>query len=127
MNSPLVIEQAKKLVVLAGFNKCLDDEARIQFLYQRAYQRPARPEEVKLGLEFLTDKPEPEKVASLDATLQTISNDDSVRKNARKKQFGKKRMDMQQGGGKFRQRDPLTMWEEYAHALLQGNKTSFVD
>ena len=46
---------------------------------------------------------------------------------ARKKQFGKKRMDMQQGGSKFRQRDPLTMWEEYAHALLQGNETSFVD
>src|ERR1044071_8000277 len=127
MNSPLVIEQAKKLVSLAEFNKCLDDQARIQFLYQRVYQRPARPEEVKLGLGFLTERIEPEKAASVDAAIQTVSNTDNPRKNPKQKQFGKKRMDMRQGGGKFRQRDPLTVWEEYAHALMQANETSFVD
>src|SRR5258707_13427959 len=59
MNSPLVVEQAKKLVALAGFSKCQDDEAQIAFLYERVYQRPPQPEEVKLGLEFLNEKPEP--------------------------------------------------------------------
>jgi hypothetical protein len=126
MNSPLVIEQAKKLVALADFNKCLDNEARIEFLYQRVYQRPARPDEVKLGLEFLGDKPAAENVASVDATIQKISNDEDTRKNLKQKQFGKKRMEMHQAG-KFRQREPLTVWEEYAHALMQANETSFVD
>jgi cytochrome c553 len=127
MNSPLVIEQARKLVALAEFNKCLDDEARIQFLYQRVYQRLARADEVKLGLEFLRDKAEPEKAGSVEATIQTISNDEPARKKTKEKQFGKKRMGMNQGGAKFHQRDPLTAWEEYAHALLQANETSFVD
>jgi hypothetical protein len=126
MNSPLVIEQAKKLVALAEFNQCLDDEARIQFLYNRVYQRPARPEEVKLGLEFVSEKPEADKVASVDDVVQTVSNDEKARKNLKQKQFGKKRM-QGGGGGKFRQREPLKTWEEYAHALMQANETSFVN
>src|SRR5438046_9292612 len=40
MNSPLVVEPAKRLVALAEFNSCQDDEARINFLYERIYQRP---------------------------------------------------------------------------------------
>src|SRR2546425_12261419 len=51
MNSPLVVEQAKKLVTLSEFNTCQDDSTRIQFLYQRIYQRLPRTEEIKLGLE----------------------------------------------------------------------------
>jgi hypothetical protein len=32
-----------------------------------------------------------------------------------------------QGGFAFRRREPLKPWEEYAHALLQANETSFVN
>src|SRR6516225_6444719 len=39
MNSPLVIEQAKRLVTLPEFQSCSDDESKIDFLYQRIYQR----------------------------------------------------------------------------------------
>jgi hypothetical protein len=125
MNSPLVIEQARKLVALEEFEKCLDDEARIQFLYERVYQRPARAEEVKLGLAFVTEKPDLDKSVSVNDAVQTISNDDRARKN--QKQFGKKKMGQGGGNGKFRQREPLKAWEEYAHALLQANETSFVN
>ena len=48
-----VVEQAKKLVALADFDSCKDDSERIQFLYERIYQRPPRLEEIKLGLEFV--------------------------------------------------------------------------
>src|SRR5207237_6705109 len=37
MNSPLVVEAAKKLAALPDFEKCADDNTRIQFLYQRIY------------------------------------------------------------------------------------------
>src|SRR5207237_9224222 len=51
MNSPLVVEQAKKLVKLPDFSACQDDTARITFLYERAYQRPPSPEDITLALD----------------------------------------------------------------------------
>jgi len=120
MNSPLVVEQAKKLVTLAEFNKCSDDEGKITFLYERIYQRPPEPEEVKIGLEFISEKPEKE-LASADA-VQKISNDPEARK--REKQMARK---MGKRGDTFRKREPLKAWEEYTHALLQANEASFVN
>jgi hypothetical protein len=128
MNSPLVIEQAKKLTGLTEFDKCLNSEARIQFLYERVYQRPARPEEVKLGLEFITDKIEAAKSDSSQEIVQTTLADEQGRKRFRQKQQQAKQMrGKNAGNGKFQQREPLKIWEEYAHALLQANETSFVN
>ena len=114
MNSPLVIEQAKKLVQLPEFQSCQDDAARIRFLYERVYQRPPRPGEIALGLEFISQNPDPSKLATEGPPVQPISND------AKRP----KRRDMRQAG---RKREPLKAWEEYAHALLQANETSFVN
>jgi hypothetical protein len=121
MNSPLVVEQAKKLVTLAEFNSCNDDEKRIQFLYERIYQRLPRPDEVKLGLEFLAETPDAKSVAAEDSALQTVSNDGKKFKGKRpgKDQFRR--------GGDSKKREPLKAWEEYAHALLQANEASFVN
>ncbi len=53
MNAPFVAEQSKALSVrLNG-----DDAARIREAYELLYARPATPEEVKLGLEFLRGGP----------------------------------------------------------------------
>src|SRR6185369_10944658 len=117
MNSPLVVEAAKKLAALPDFAKCADDNARIEFLYQRIFQRPPRPEEVQLGLDFISEEPAPEKVSSNDS-LQLVSNESDVRQRFREKQGGKKRG--QGSGNTFRKRAPLKTWEEYAHALLQA-------
>jgi hypothetical protein len=125
MNSPLVVEQAKKLVTLADFNECQDDAARIEFLYQRVYQRPPRPQEVKLGLEFVSEKPQPEKVAALDAAVLPISNDLTARQRLKEKQ--QQKQGKRGGDGGFKKREPLKAWEEYAHALLQANEASFVN
>jgi cytochrome c553 len=126
MNSPLVVEQAKKLVALADFNQCQDDAAKIQFLYERIYQRPAREEEVKLGLEFISEKPEPEKVAAAEAPPQRIANDSDARRKFREKQLARQKF-ARGGGSTFRKREPLKAWEEYTHALLQANEASFVN
>jgi len=124
MNSPLVVEQAKKLVTLADFNKCESDEAKIQFLYERVYQRPPKPEEVRLGIEFMTEKPETEVAAN--EVVQQVSNDNELRNQMREKQKGKKKSG-KGGGNNFRKREPLKIWEEYTHALLQANEASFVN
>ncbi|HWX22353.1 MAG TPA: PSD1 and planctomycete cytochrome C domain-containing protein [Candidatus Binatia bacterium] len=123
MNSPLVVEQAKHLVALADFNACQDDETRMQFLYQRIYQRPARAEEVKLGSEFIAAAPVPERLAGADDALRPVLNDGQpLRPRQVQRQQGRKG-----GNNTERRRPPLKAWEEYAHALLQANETSFLN
>jgi hypothetical protein len=124
MNSPLVVEQAKKLVTLAEFNSCQDDEGRIAFLYQRVYQRQPSAEEVKLGIEFIAQMPEPQKLAA-EESVQPVSNDG---RKFRQKQFAKQQQYRRGGNSsEFKKRPPLKAWEEYTHALLQANEASFVN
>src|SRR5207244_2209624 len=127
MNSPLVVEQAKKLVTLAEFNTCQDDEARIQFLYERIYQRLPRPEETKLGLEFIAQSPEPDKIAAAEGAVQQVSNDSIERKKVKAQQAAKQQYRKGGRGNDFKKRPPLKTWEEYTHALLQANEASFVN
>jgi hypothetical protein len=119
MNSPLVIECAKHLVALPEFTKCSDDNARIKFLYERIYQRSPTAQEVALGEEFITQPQEkPEQV------IQTVANEPLDRRAMNQKK-GKKQQ--QRNVAQFKKRAPLKTWEEYAHALLQANETSFVN
>jgi hypothetical protein len=121
MNSPLVIEQAKRLVALPEFQTCLDDDSRINFLYQRIYQRPPRQEEVKLGAEFVAGAPQAENVSAREVSLQPALNEGN---QGRRRAFGEPG---KKGRPIDRKRAPLKAWEEYAHALLQANETSFVN
>ena len=121
MNSPLVIEQAKKLVALPEFLVCSDESAKIDFLYERIYQRPPRPEEVKLGQEFIADSPLPENGPGHDTALRPTSGQGEQSKPMPLGDPGRKGRPMP------RKRAPLRTWEEYAHALLQANETSFVN
>jgi len=126
MNSPLVIETAKKLVALPEFQSCQEEEAQIQFLYNRIWQRPPRPEELKLGLDFVTEKKTPNNSAQDDAATRPVSNDSNERSKVGPRLAA--RQQLRKGGGPgFRRREPLKIWEEYAHALLQANETSFVN
>jgi hypothetical protein len=118
MNSPLVIEQAKRLVALPSFLECADTTARVEFLYNRIYQRPPRPEEIKLASDFISDTPEPEKSSMAEERVRPVSID---RPQLRQGRPGRN------GGNNFRRREPLGAWEEYAHALLQANETSFLN
>jgi hypothetical protein len=126
MNSPVVVEQAKKLVSLKEFSDCIGDEARVNFLYERIYQRPPREEELKLAIDFVSQAPEVE-TTSNDGAVQAVSND---RRPLRQKQFAKQqqqRMERSRGGSGSQKRAPLTVWQEYAHALMQANEASFVN
>ena len=114
MNSPIVIELAKRLVAMPDFVENVEDMDRLKFLYMRIYQRPPSPEETALGLEFVNQTPLREEMSP-----PTASSDDGKKlKPAQQKRPGA-------NGGK--KGAPLTSWEEYAQALLQANETSFVN
>jgi hypothetical protein len=120
MNSPLVVEQAKKVVARDDFQALSDERSRIVLLYELIYQRTPRSEEVKLGLQFLAEEPSQERVMA-------VSSDGRRARGPVREQI-KAQMQQRRGGeNPFRVREPLTAWEEYAHALLQANETSFVN
>ncbi len=128
MNSPLVIEQAKRLAAMSQFKDCKTDEARIQFLYDRIFQRLPRAEEIKLGVEFIAQTLPAKEVASNDIAVRPISNDGKRLREMtpQERQQFRKRME-RRGSDDTRPRPPLTPWEEYAHALLQANEVTFVN
>jgi len=122
MNSPLVVEQAKHLAALSEFQTCADETSKIRFLYERIYQRPPRLEEEKLGLEFVAETPETQKLPDTANAVRPISNESEKSSPP----FGP-RQQFRRRAAAERKRPPLNAWEEYAHALLQANEASFVN
>ena len=122
MNSPLVVESAKKLTSRSDFSALSTDEERIKFLYLSLYQRLPSAEEVHLGLDFVSQQPSQERVVSAapaqfaNARRPGAGAMAANRPNAR-------RPGLQAQGS----RAPLTAWQEYAHALVQANEFSFVN
>jgi hypothetical protein len=114
MNSPLVVEQARNLVDRPDFKALTNDEARVTLLYELAYQREPTPVEIKLGLNFVVNSPEYEKVPNM-----------FIPKQARPKINQK--LEASFASLPVGERKPLTPWEKYAHALLQANEAMFVN
>ncbi len=132
MNSPVVIEQAKKLVSLDEFKDQTNSIARIEFLYERIYQRQPRQQEIQLGLDFVARSPE---ISNTSENLLFASNGGNIpsrpglkegRLAALKEKRAEKR-GITPISQQARKRLPLTGWQEYAHALLQANELSFVN
>jgi hypothetical protein len=129
MNSPLVVEQAKKLVARAEFLAMTNEEARIDFLYQAIYQRPPRSEEIELGTDFVSQRDDSPEVSATAANplIQKVSATESGGQIDFRKKKQQEKRGGRRGGGQMRMRAPLKAWEEYAHALLQANEASFVN
>jgi hypothetical protein len=53
MNSPFVIEQARKLAALPELEKAANPEARVRLLYQRLFQRPPSKDDLADALAFV--------------------------------------------------------------------------
>lgn len=61
MNSPFLIEQARKLVSRAKSVRGATPDDTIKFLYRAVYQRPPRPDEFKMAVEFINRSLPPSK------------------------------------------------------------------
>jgi cytochrome c553 len=126
MNSPQVIDVTRNIVARPEFKTAKTDEARLEALYNIIYQRKARPEEIKLGLEFVHTK-------STDPVI--IAQPQPVSAVAAKKAPPKKApaptMRSQGNGiinsGAMVERRGLSNWEKYAQTLLLANEFSYVN
>ena len=116
MNNPLVINLAKRLVAMKDFKDADDDEAKLQFLYERIYQRLPEPVETKIGLEFVNA------TQLLDDSANPVPPAvEPLKLNPRGKPIKR------QPNATGKKAAPLTAWQEFAQALLQANETSFVN
>ncbi len=118
MNSPLVVEQARAIVERNDFKSVTEPESRIKWLYELLYQRPPSDTELRLGMDFFEDAPSGSTVSAPQA--QTVQVAQLV-------QQGKKGPARPQQGRPGAAVKPLTVWAEYAHALLLANEASFVN
>ena len=122
MNSPLVIELSRRLAAMPGFTAATNDEARVRFLYERIYQRLPQPEEVALGMEFVQQSPMETGRSQLAFTPAPAPEYRANGKLKKERPLGKRKKQAQ-----LDESQPMTPWQEYAQALLEGNETWFVN
>ena len=67
-----------------------------------------------------------EKIEAVEGPVQQVATDSSEGKGFKQKQFMRQQFRRRGGPGQIK-RQPLKIWKEYAHALLQANETSFVN
>jgi hypothetical protein len=128
MNSPMVIETARKLVDRPAFAELKSDEDRVTLLYLAIFQRWPSRQEVDLGLKYVASNPGG---ADVKLTADQPAPKISAKDAAKAKKAAPKVAPKQQGrfntqiGGTFENRLPLDAWAKLAHALFQTNEAMF--
>lgn len=133
MNSPLMVEVARRLLARKEMELAKTDAQRVHALYWMIYQRPPKKEEIDLGLAFLaqvkgaadasTDAPSPVKKEKPDLTREEKIAQRKANFQQQRKTGG---FTLENAGEKVDRR-ALTGWEKYAHALLMANEAAYYD
>jgi hypothetical protein len=130
MNSPLVVETARKLIHRPAFEALDRDEARVASLYLAIFQREPTAQEIDLALRYVRANPS--------GTSLEPPPEPPARKTARERQREQRqaqRAAQQAGRGGGDQRPigttiepggPPDAWTKLAHALFQTNEAMFV-
>jgi mono/diheme cytochrome c family protein len=134
MNSPLVVETARKLTHRPEFADLKSDQERVTSLYLAIYQRPPTEQEVSLGVRYVKanptglalDVPMPTSVANAQDTKRKQRIAERVATMAKNKKGG---MDNRPPGGfaMNESRAPVDAWTKLAHALFQSNEAMFLN
>jgi hypothetical protein len=133
MNSPLVIETARKLVHSPDFMSMSTDELRVASLYVSLFQRPPTPQETALCLKYVASNPGG---TSLDTPAQTVQSERMSEVAERQAKLAANVADnlrrrnapqVEPGAGAFKSRAPLDAWTKLAHGLFQTNEAMFLN
>jgi cytochrome c553 len=127
MNSPMVIETARKLVDRPAFAELKDDEQRVTLLYLAIFQRWPSKQEVELGLRYVKSNPAGTDIALTSEMPAAQLNAREARLAAKKAEMSKKQQGRfnTQVGGVYDSKTPLDAWTKLAHALFQSNEAMF--
>ncbi|MBL6764842.1 MAG: PSD1 domain-containing protein [Verrucomicrobiae bacterium] len=134
MNSPLVIEQVKRLTQERAFSKLATSSERIEFLTERIYQRGPTSEERRVAELFIDESPD-DTEAALAQSKELAAKITEARQ--RQKSFMKANADRQAKqmataqrekltGGAIKDRAPLLKWQKLAHSMMMANEMFYV-
>ena len=121
MNSPMAVDVARKVTNRPEFLAATTDAGRVRVLYLVLFQREPRAMEIRLAAEFFNSH-DPSKI-SISAAPESKKHKDRIAKNNLDSN-GKKAI---QNEGELVERKPLSIWEEYAQALLFTNEIAYVN
>jgi hypothetical protein len=149
MNSPMTVDVARKVTSRTEFAQATDDAGRVAALYEVLFQRPPRAEEVDAAEEFLQSAGDAPSSGTASPAAAAASPQPSMTKaearaarnaeRAKSAQLARERKmlerAMQSKGsrrairnvGEVVERKPLTVWEQYAQALLFTNEIAYVN
>jgi cytochrome c553 len=133
MNSPMVIEAARKLVDRPLFAELKSDNERVAALYLAIYQRMPTPREVELGVKYVKSNPAGTglDLPAVAASPAPTGREGRKAERAAMKEGGKRpqgRFATQVGGIDPRDtHPPIDAWTKLAHALFQANEAMFYD
>ncbi len=131
MNSPLVIETARKLTHRPEFVRLDTDDDRVTSLYLAIFQRSPSPQEVALATRYVRanpagqalDLPEPPAARTAREKAQEARRARQAPANPK----GKYATDSRPVGGNVEYGGPEDAWTKLAHALFQTNEAMFVN
>jgi cytochrome c553 len=125
MNSPMVIETARKLVDRPVFAELKSDDLRVTSLYLAIFQRWPTKKEVEIGLNYVKSNPTGTEVAltSEMPAAKISARDARIAERTAKAGKQKGKFNTQVGG--IYDNQPLDAWTKLAHALFQSNEAVF--
>ena len=134
MNSPLVVETARKLTHRPEFADLKSDQERVTSLYLAIYQRPPSEQEIALGVRYVKANPTGRAlevpVAPAVADAQSAKRKQRIAERVAAMANSKKGgMDNRPPGGIAlnESRAPVDAWTKLAHALFQTNEAIFLN
>ena len=120
LNSPMVVDVARKMVARKEFVSAFDDAGRIAALYSIIFQRAPRAGETKLGMNYVMNA----KRTSANAVPPSANNPAESRRRTPESAPGRAPVKNQ---GERVDRSPLSAWEQFAQALLFANELVYLN
>ena len=131
MNSPLVIETARKLTHRPEFADLHSDEERVASLYVAIFQRSPSDQEIQLGVRYVRANPAGNalEVPELPAakSRREKAQEDRRAQRAAANPKGKYAADPRPVGANIASGGPEDAWTKLAHALFQTNEATFIN
>ncbi|HTB79356.1 MAG TPA: PSD1 and planctomycete cytochrome C domain-containing protein [Opitutaceae bacterium] len=133
MNSPLVMETARKLTQRPQFQELKSDPDRITFLYLAVFDRLPSDKEITLCLNYVQNNPAENSAAGVaaenmsQAASRTAKRQAEVAERAAKRLRGKNTYQPEAGGAAFLDRAPADAWTKLADGLFQTNEAIFLN
>jgi cytochrome c553 len=125
MNSPMVIETARKLVDRPVFAELKSDELRVTSLYLAIFQRWPTVKEVQIGLQYVKANPTGTEVDLNASKPPEKGSARDLRMAERTAKAGKQKGKFNTQVGGVYDTKPLDAWTKLAHALFQSNEAIF--